>query len=164
MRESLDKYRRLIQEGRVNPMRRWDGWANGPIFDPADEDVPLTFLSFAAYNLASGGVVGRTEANEGVLVPLNGTVEVTVTGRTLSTSRPGGPFAHLPASSNASAIYLGRDSRVCHPRARRVVGLLGTGPRGQAAGPGGGRRPAEPAARLGHRGGATSSRWPGRRT
>lgn len=108
MRESLEKYRRLIQEGKVNPLRQWDGATSGTIFDPRDDSVPLTHMGFGAWNLQAGEFSGQTGPNEAVLIPMSGWVEAQAMGATLTSAREGGPFATLPAASNASAIYLPR--------------------------------------------------------
>ncbi|MFQ6047882.1 MAG: 5-deoxy-glucuronate isomerase [Phycisphaerae bacterium] len=106
MQRSLEKYRRQIQSGQINPLVHWDGRRSGVIFDPTDDSVPLEMLSFAAYRLEDGPFTIETGPREYALIPVDARYEVTVGREVFRGHRAGGPFATLPASSNAEAVYV----------------------------------------------------------
>jgi len=110
MQATLERYRSAIQSGRIQPVKRWDGRTSGLLFDPADEQTPLTMLAFGVYQLDDGPFEIATGPREFALVPMDARVEVRVAGRTFRLDRSGGPFATLPEASNACAVYVPRDA------------------------------------------------------
>lgn len=113
MRNTLEKYWKEIEEGRVNPIFQCEEKNHGVIFDPKDEKTPLNHMGFGRwYLLDNEKETVSTGTNEYVLVPIGGVGKVTVEGgETYDLSRPGGPFKPLPEESNASALYVGRNQR-----------------------------------------------------
>ncbi len=109
MQATLARYRSQIQSGRIRPLKRWDGVTSGILFDPVDERTPLAMLAFGAYRLDDGPFEIATGDREYALVPIDARFEVQVAGKTFRGHRRGGPFAALPDSSNASAVYVPRD-------------------------------------------------------
>ncbi|MGQ9632288.1 MAG: 5-deoxy-glucuronate isomerase [bacterium] len=110
MEASLKKYADLIESGKVNPHVRYDGRRSGLIFDPDDENTPLTMLAFGAYQLKDGPFTVETGEREYVLVPQDGEFILRTEGETFRGGRPGGPFSAGVGESNASALYVPRDS------------------------------------------------------
>jgi len=111
MKNTLEKYRQAIQENRANVHVRWDGQHSRTIFDPADPNVPLEVLAFGAYRLEEGPFTVNTGDREYILAPIDGRFEVKVGDQTFTGERRGGPFATEPHSSNACAVYIGRDQQ-----------------------------------------------------
>lgn len=105
MESTLQKYRRRIQDGTINPVRHWDGRTSGVLIDADDVDTPLTSLSMAAYRLQDGPFVINTFDREYVAVPIDAKFEITASNRTFKGERWGGPFEFLPGEGNACAIY-----------------------------------------------------------
>lgn len=112
MRETLEKYRERIRSGQVRPLRRWDGLTSGLLFDPADEDTPLTVLAFGACRMTPAPHHLETREREVALVPVSGRFSVRIGPEIYEGNREGGPFASLPGVSNACAIYAPAGSTV----------------------------------------------------
>ncbi len=110
MQATLEKYRRGIQDGQIDPIVNWDGMKSGLIFDPADPKVALEVLAFGGYRLEDGPFTIETADREYVLVPVTAKFEVKVGSNVFSGDRSPGPFAALPGPSNSCAIYIGRDA------------------------------------------------------
>lgn len=106
----MEAYRQAIQANQINPVAHWDGQASQQIFDPSDPNTPLDHLGLGVYKVNGDLVEDDSGENEILMIPIEGQFEVCVAGRTFVGARPGGPFATQPESSNASAIYIGRDS------------------------------------------------------
>lgn len=111
MEASINKYRQAIQTNKINPMAHWDGKESKIIFDPKDPNTPLECMGLGAIVLSENPFEIKTGEYEYVLIPIKGRFEVSVAGKTFSGSRPGGPFQTQPELSNASAIYIGKDTR-----------------------------------------------------
>jgi 5-deoxy-glucuronate isomerase len=110
MKSTLDKYGRLIQEGRINPTKDVGNLGSGPIFNPADEETPLQVLGFGIYKL-NGEVEGsQTGDREYVFCPMEGAFTVKTEGGEYQLEREGGPFSAPIGESTASALYVPRDS------------------------------------------------------
>ncbi len=110
MESTLKKYAARIERGEVNPHVRHDGHSNGLIFDPSQEETPLSVLGFGVYHLSSREIVRETGDLEMVLVPQDGTFEAEVDGERFSGERAGGSLAPEPGKTNASALYVPRGS------------------------------------------------------
>lgn len=110
MQKTLEKYRQPIQSGRVNPLVHWDGRTSGVIFDPSRDDVPLEMMSFHAYRLQDGPFTIQTGENEYAFVPVDARYEIEVGKQVFRGHRQGGPFAALPETSSAEAVYAPRDA------------------------------------------------------
>ncbi|MHC4444179.1 MAG: 5-deoxy-glucuronate isomerase [Planctomycetota bacterium] len=105
MQKTLELYRKSIRSGQISPLQRWDGQTTGQIFDPADEQTPLTVMGFGACRLDTGPHRMETEDREYALVPIDGQFEIKIGPELFKGRRDGGPFATLPGKSNAYAIY-----------------------------------------------------------
>ncbi len=111
MEKTLNKYRKPIQEGKINPLAHWDEKKSQVIFDPNDPSVPLDYMGLGTIVLSNHPATFETKEYEYAIVPINGEFEVSVDGNKIyEGSRPGGPFQTQPEFSNASAIYIGRNS------------------------------------------------------
>ena len=111
MRDTLERYRGRICSGEIEPLVHWDGQTAGLIFDPADEDAPLSILGFGACRLTSERYRLKTGEREFAFVPLVGDFQIRVDQQVFRGSRPG-PFATRPGSSNAYAVYAPAGSHV----------------------------------------------------
>ncbi len=112
MQKTLQKYRRAIRQGKINPLVHWDGQTSGPLLDSTSADVPLCLLDFACYRLEDGPFAIQTREREFAFVPVSGQFEVRVDSQVYQGQREGGPFAGLPGRSNASAVYAPADAVV----------------------------------------------------
>ncbi len=110
MQATLEKYRRAIQSGQVDPIINWDGRTSGLIFDPADPKVPLEMLAFGGYRLEQGPFNLESRDREVVLVPVTAKFEVQVGSNSFRGDRSAGPFAELPGPSNSCAVYIPQDA------------------------------------------------------
>jgi 5-deoxy-D-glucuronate isomerase len=111
MQATLEKYRKAIQSGQVDPIVHWDGRTSGLIFDPADPKVPLEMLAFGGYRLEQGPFNLESRDREVVLVPVTAKLEVQVGSNKFRADRSAGPFAELPGPSNSCAVYIPRDAK-----------------------------------------------------
>ena len=111
MEKTLEKYRQAIQDNQVNPLAHWDGQESRTIFDPADPAIPLEMLAFGAYQLQQGPFTVDTDQREYILCPIDCEFQVTLADQVFHGARRGGPFATQPSTSNACAIYVGRDQQ-----------------------------------------------------
>ena len=118
MQETLRQYREKIHSGQINPLVRWDGESTGLIFDPSSDETPLSMLGFGACRLDNGPHQLETGECECALVPVVGKFEIRVGPEVFKGRREGGPFATLPGTSNACAIYV---------PAGATIDLAGTG-------------------------------------
>jgi len=112
VRQTLEKYRARIRKGEVNPLVHWDGKKSGMIFDPERDDVPLSMLGFGACRIDAAGFKLSTREREIAFVPIEGEFEFRIGPEQFKCRREGGPFATLPNSTNAYAIYAPADSTV----------------------------------------------------
>jgi len=112
MEGTMQRYAGKIERNEVNPHFRYDGQRSGLLLDPHSEEVPLTVLGFGIYPLGPNFITKETNEKEAVLVPQEGEFEAEVNGRRFSGERPGGPFAVGAGKSNASALYVPRNSRL----------------------------------------------------
>ncbi len=110
MQKSMEKYARLIESGKINPLVRYDGKSSGVIFDPGKDDVPTDVLGFGIYQLENGPFSEETGEREWVLVPQDGDFRVEVEDEVYEGAREGGPFACTPECCNAGAVYVPRES------------------------------------------------------
>ena len=67
-------------------------------------------MNFGIYQLEQGPFHQETRDKEYVLVPVTAEFKVECNSQVFEGSRVNGPFATLPAQSNALAIYIPRDS------------------------------------------------------
>ncbi|MCD5391023.1 5-deoxy-glucuronate isomerase [candidate division NPL-UPA2 bacterium] len=110
MEKTLQDYAGKIQKGDVDPTVYYDRNKSGIIFDPHDEKTPFNVLSFGIYQLEQGPFSQQTGDRECVLVPVTAEFRVECGSIVFESSRTGGPFATLPAESNAEAVYIPKDS------------------------------------------------------
>ncbi len=107
MKQTLKQYAAKIQANKVNPLVECGkSKKNGLVFDPAKKSVPLNIIAFGIYHLKAAAVKGRTGKREYVFVPQAGKYTIECGEKTFKATRKGGPFAALPAESNASAVYI----------------------------------------------------------
>jgi 5-deoxy-D-glucuronate isomerase len=85
---------------------------SGLILDPLKEEVPLEILGFGIYRLGSNFITRETNEKEVVLVPQEGEFEAEVNGKPFYGKRIGGPFSIGHGKSNASALYIPRNSKL----------------------------------------------------
>ena len=104
MRQTLAKYRARLCSGEVHPVAHWDGTASKLIFDPRDEQTPLSLLGFGVCRLRAEPHRLATEDREYALVPLQGDFEIRI-GPEVMRGRRESPWATRPGRSNAWAIY-----------------------------------------------------------
>ncbi|MEO0277875.1 MAG: 5-deoxy-glucuronate isomerase, partial [candidate division WOR-3 bacterium] len=69
-------------------------------------------IGFGIFRLTNKLETWDTGKNEMVLVPQSGTFELEVNGKRFAGGRQGGPFAVEPGKTNASAVYVPRNSVV----------------------------------------------------
>lgn len=112
MKETMKKYAERIERNEINPHIRYDGQMSGLILDPLKEEVPLEILGFGIYRLGSNFITRETNEKEVVLVPQEGEFEAEVNGKPFYGKRIGGPFSIGPGKSNASALYVPRNSKL----------------------------------------------------
>jgi len=112
MESTMKKYAERIARNEVDPHFLDDGRTSGLLLDPRREDVPLDLLGFGIYRLGKDPIVHETKGDEVVLVPQEGEFAVEVKGQRFAGGRPGGPFSPGPGKSNASAVYIPRESRM----------------------------------------------------
>ena len=110
MEKTLRDYAERIQKGEVDPTVYYDQSKSGVVFNPQDEKTPLNLLSFGIYQLERGPFSQQTGDREYVLVPVTAEFRVECGSITFEGSRASGPFATLPAQSNAAAVYIPRNS------------------------------------------------------
>ena len=112
MESTMKKYAERIARNEVDPHVRDDGQANGLILDPRREEVPLEMLGFGIFRLGPDAITRETGDREMVIVAQEGDFKAGVNGRLFAGGRPGGPFAPGLGSSNASALYVPRNSKL----------------------------------------------------
>jgi 5-deoxy-D-glucuronate isomerase len=106
MEQTLNKYRKAIEGNRINPHILYDGISSGIIVDPRDDSVPVDLIGFGACQLKGAPISLESEDREMGFVPVEGRLRLAVGRSTFELQREGGPFARLPGSSNASAVYV----------------------------------------------------------
>ncbi len=112
MERSMQKYAAKIESGQMQAHVVCPKGTRGMVFDPDDENTPLDVIGFGLYALSSEPVHIETGEREYVLIPQDGTFRVEIEGEdTFEGSREGGHFACPPGTSNASAVYVPRESR-----------------------------------------------------
>ena len=110
MQSTVDKYGKLIQNGAIDPTRDVTDLGSGLIFDPEDEGTPLQVLGFGIYKLNGETVDAETGGREYAFCPMEGSFSVKSEGADYDIDRTGGPFSVSIGESNASALYIPRDS------------------------------------------------------
>ncbi len=106
MQKTLEQYREAIRNGKINPLKHWDGQSSKTILDSSDPQTPLSLLSFGGYRLEEGPHRIKTGDREFALVPVDGEFEVRVGPEQYKGKRQGGPFAALPGQGNSCAVYI----------------------------------------------------------
>lgn len=106
MERTLSKYRKAIEENRINPHLLYDGKSSGIIVDPGDDSTPVDLIGFGACQLKGAPISLEAEGRETAFVPVEGRIRLTVGRSSFDLRRDGGPFARLPARSNSSAVYV----------------------------------------------------------
>jgi 5-deoxy-glucuronate isomerase len=110
VQSTIDKYGSRIHDGTIDPTRDVNKMGSGLIFDPDEELVPLQVLGFGIYKLDGDSAGASTGDREYVFVPMEGSFTLRVDGQSFTVGREGGPFAAPIGASNASALYVPRDS------------------------------------------------------
>jgi len=110
MKSTVDRYGKLIQNGTISPTKDVTDLGSGLIFDPEDEGTPLQVLGFGIYKLNGETIEAETGNREYALCPMQGSFSVKTAGSTYELDRSGGPFSAPIGESNASALYIPRDS------------------------------------------------------
>ncbi|CAA7603249.1 5-dehydro-4-deoxy-D-glucuronate isomerase [Acididesulfobacillus acetoxydans] len=110
MKSTVDKYGALIQNDKINPAVDVNPLGSGVIFDPADEQTPLQVIGLGIYKLNGEIYQNNTGAKEYAFVPMEGTFVVKTEEGEFHLEREGGPFNVAPGASNASALYVPKES------------------------------------------------------
>ncbi len=110
MKSTVDKYGVRIQNGTINPVVDVNPLGSGVIFDPADEGTPLQVLGFGIYKLNGESYAQKTDMKEYVFIPMEGQFTVKTEEGEFHLQREGGPFNVRPGISNASALYIPKES------------------------------------------------------
>jgi len=108
--KTLKKYGQKIEKNEISPLFFDDGKTNGLILDPEKDDVPVDHIGFGLIRLRSEPLIWETKDKEMVIVPQEGTFEAGINGKRFRGERLGGPFAVHPGKTNASALYVPRNS------------------------------------------------------
>ncbi|NOZ64796.1 MAG: 5-deoxy-glucuronate isomerase [Caldiserica bacterium] len=111
MATTIKKYAREIKSGKAKLFFPYQEGGKGTILDPSSPEIPLDILEFGIYDLKEGPFTRETGDREVVLVPQEGHFRIEVGGKRWEGDRKGGPFAPPYGENNASAIYVGSDSR-----------------------------------------------------
>ena len=111
MGTAIRKYAEKIREGKAKLIIPYSGEGEGIIVDPESEDIPLDILSFGIFDLDKGPFTVETGDREYVLVLEEGYLRLETEGKIFHAERKGGPFSVPYGVSNASCIYVGRESR-----------------------------------------------------
>ncbi|MBN1525017.1 MAG: 5-deoxy-glucuronate isomerase [Spirochaetales bacterium] len=110
MKSSIEKYGAKIEAGSINPVVNVEKHPGGIVFDPADDATPLDVAGFGIFKLNGSSGKTETQGREYVLVPTDGRFTVKTENQTYLLERIGGAFAAAIGASNASAVYIPRDS------------------------------------------------------
>ena len=111
MEETLREYEKRIELNEINIHQKMPDHCNGLVIDPEDPQTAVNCLGFGCYHLVQGQPIQLFSGDkEYAFVPMEGFTEIHAAGKTYKMDRRGGVFESLPSASNASAVYIPRDT------------------------------------------------------
>jgi 5-deoxy-D-glucuronate isomerase len=110
MKSTVDKYKYRLENGNISPIVDVNKLGSVIVFDPKDETVPLQVIGFGVYKLNGETYEVKTEEKEYAFIPVEGNFTIETEDGTFKLDRIGGPFAPGIDESNASALYIPKES------------------------------------------------------
>lgn len=110
MKLTMEKYAKKIEDGLMSPIFDVNNAKSGLVIDPSDEKTPVDIVGLGIYKLNGEKYTEKTAEKEYVFLPMEGNFTIKTEGQIYNLERDGGPFNINIGESNASAVYIPRDS------------------------------------------------------